>query len=218
MSKVKSPTYRRLAENDRRQLLVEATIATLSEFGLSGTTVRKIAAKAGVTPGLVTHHFEGKEALVGAAYRCLAENFHRNYVAASLAAGEDPLQQLQAYVASAFQPDTLDTDLLCVWTSFWTSALSDKTSLAAKVHRETAEEARTYLRMLLREALALQGRQPAEAEIHDLAITVGSLLDGLWLTWGLDPALFSAEDARRMSFDVLATRLAIPELRMRQTT
>lgn len=212
MANTTSPAYRRLAEDERRRLLIEATITVLSEYGLSGTTVRRIAAAAGVTPGLVTHYFSGKATLVSAAYRALAEQFHRDYAAASEAAGPDPLDRLRAYVGSAFQPETLDRSLLRVWTSFWTSALTDPESGPAKVHYETAQESRAWLKRLLREALEADGRAPDETEIHELAIGTWSLVDGMWLAWGLDPDLFDADQGRRIAFEIIAARLGIPEL------
>ena len=216
MASTPSPAYRRLAEEERRRLLIDATIAVLAEHGLAGTTVRRIAAEAGVTPGLVTHYFSGKAALVSAAYRALAEQFHRDYLAASEAAGSDPVDRLKAYVGSAFQPETLDRNLLRVWTSFWTSALTDPESEPARVHYETARESRTYLEGLVRAVLEYHGHEPDESEIHELVVATWSLVDGMWLTWGLDPELFDADQGRRIAFEVIAARLGIPEIASRQ--
>ena len=44
----------------------DAAIASIAESGLSGTTVRGIAARAGVSPGLVIHHFGSMQGLRGA--------------------------------------------------------------------------------------------------------------------------------------------------------
>lgn len=212
MGKASNPAYRRLAEVERRGLLIDATIAVLAKYGLSGTTVRRIATEAGVTPGLVTHHFTGKDALVSSAYRRLAEKFHEDYVAASEAAGSDPVARLKGFVGCAFQPETLDRKLLRVWTSFWTSALADPESEPARVHYETAHQSRNYLEKLLRDVLCAAGQTPSAADVHELAIAVWSLVDGMWLTWGLDPELFDPRDGRRMTFQVLAARLSIPEI------
>jgi TetR/AcrR family transcriptional repressor of bet genes len=211
-TKSTTPAYRRLSEDERQDLLIDATIAVLSESGLSGATVRKIAAAAGVTPGLVTHHFAGKDALISAAYRRLAEQFHTDYVAASEAAGNDPVERLQAFVGSAFQPQTLNRNLLRVWTSFWDSALTAPDSEPAKVHYETAQRTRAYVEQLLRDALLSRGHELNELEIRQRAIAIGSLVDGMWLTWGLDPSLFDAATGRRIAFDMLAAYLAIPTL------
>jgi len=212
VTKSTTPAYRRLSEHERQNLLIDATIAVLLESGLSGATVRKIAVVAGVTPGLLTHYFSGKNALISAAYRRLAEKLHADYVAASVAAGSDPVERLKAFVGSAFQPQTLDRNLLLVWTSFWNSALTDPDSEAANVHYETAQRTRAYVEHLLREALLSVGQKVDEAEIRKRVIAVWSLVDGMWLTWGLDPSLFDADKGRRITFEMLAAYLAMPTL------
>lgn len=56
-----------------RERLLESTASCLVEFGYSGTTVSRIAERAGVTRGAQVHHYPTKEALVVAAIRHLAE-------------------------------------------------------------------------------------------------------------------------------------------------
>ncbi|MCL1693786.1 MAG: TetR family transcriptional regulator [Actinomycetia bacterium] len=41
----------------------DAAIASIAEHGISGTTARKVASAAGVSPGLVIHHFGSMEGL-----------------------------------------------------------------------------------------------------------------------------------------------------------
>lgn len=206
-----SATYQRLPEDERRQLLIDATIACLSEHGLQGTTVRKIAAKASVTPGLVTHYFHGKDALVSAAYRYLAEKYHYDYVATAEAAGDDPVEKLKAFMSAVFSPDTLDKELLSVWTSFWTSILTDGRSEPAAVHLETAGLTRDYLRQLLRDVFSSHGQEIEEPVVNDLSIAIMSFMDGMWLSWGLNPALFDAKSGRRILTDMVGARLHFVE-------
>src|SRR4051812_31578556 len=55
----------------RRQDLIAATLDAIAEFGLQGATVREIADRAGVTPGLIRHYFISKELMFQAAYRAI---------------------------------------------------------------------------------------------------------------------------------------------------
>ena len=59
-------------EDTRRRQLVEVTIDSLAELGYVGTTLAQIAARAGVSPGLVAHYFGDKDGLLDAAFRSLA--------------------------------------------------------------------------------------------------------------------------------------------------
>ena len=48
----------------RRNELIEATIAAISKGGLQDTTLATIGRHAGLSPALVNHYFDGKEALL----------------------------------------------------------------------------------------------------------------------------------------------------------
>jgi len=65
-------TAQPLIEDVRRRQLVEVTIDSLAELGYVGTTLAQIAARAGVSPGLVAHYFGDKDGLLDAAFRSLA--------------------------------------------------------------------------------------------------------------------------------------------------
>lgn len=55
-----------------RERLLEATIGCLVDYGYAGTTVTRIAERAGVTRGAQVHHYRTKDDLVTAAVRHLA--------------------------------------------------------------------------------------------------------------------------------------------------
>ena len=92
--------FRREGEDQRRRELVEATLAVIAEHGLDHATVREIALRAGVTPGLIRHYFSGKEELVIAAYRQHAETMRLSSEQAIESAGTDPVARLATFIAS----------------------------------------------------------------------------------------------------------------------
>jgi AcrR family transcriptional regulator len=57
-----------LVGTDRRQQILEAALDVFAELGLDGATTKEIAARAGVTPGLIYFYFPGKEELFFAAF------------------------------------------------------------------------------------------------------------------------------------------------------
>src|SRR5919108_2360519 len=63
------PKFTRDLPETRRQQLIEATARCLARDGLAGTSVRHVAAEAGVSPGLVRHHFAGMQDLIAETYR-----------------------------------------------------------------------------------------------------------------------------------------------------
>ena len=70
-----------------RQALLEATIGLLADVGYAGVTTRAVAKRAGVTPGALQHHFEGKAQLVAAAAQHLNLELTRELVARTPTAG-----------------------------------------------------------------------------------------------------------------------------------
>jgi TetR/AcrR family transcriptional regulator, transcriptional repressor of bet genes len=66
----------------RRAQIVAAFARVLAAHGYAGATVAAIAAEAGVAPGLVHHHFENKDELLGALLRTLVAAFRERVRAA----------------------------------------------------------------------------------------------------------------------------------------
>ena len=66
-SSAKKPKRRTQAERRAatRTALLDAAIDCLVEYGYAKTTTRRIAERAGVTPGALQHHFASKAALLG---------------------------------------------------------------------------------------------------------------------------------------------------------
>jgi AcrR family transcriptional regulator len=59
-------TGRRAQARWRRERLLDAALAVFVDKGIDGATVKDITAAAGVTPGLLYHYFDDKDALVQA--------------------------------------------------------------------------------------------------------------------------------------------------------
>ncbi|MGI8678307.1 MAG: TetR/AcrR family transcriptional regulator [Jatrophihabitans sp.] len=72
----KAAAQQRRTQDERssamRERLLEATIGCLVEYGYTGTTVTRIAERAGVTRGAQVHHYRTKDDLVTAAVAHLA--------------------------------------------------------------------------------------------------------------------------------------------------
>src|SRR5438132_3616641 len=64
-----------------RTALLDAAIDCLVEQGYANTTTRRIAERAGVTPGAVHHHFAGKAELLSEAVRHLSERLAKEMLA-----------------------------------------------------------------------------------------------------------------------------------------
>jgi AcrR family transcriptional regulator len=178
--------FTREAPDVRRQALVAAAEAVLAREGVGGTSVRAICAKAGVSPGLLRHYFEGVDELIAAAYEAVSQRIDAALDAALASAEPTPRARLLAYLGASFAPPVLDERLLAAWVGFW-SLVRTKPRMAA-IHAASYADFRARLERLLAEAGARETRLAA--------IALTATVDGLWLELCLDPATFSPNEAR----------------------
>jgi AcrR family transcriptional regulator len=179
----------------RRQALIDATALCLAERGAAGTSVRAISARAGVSSGLLTHYFEGVDALILATYRDVCGRVARALEEAVGEAGDAPRARLRAYVVANFRAPVLDADLLATWIAFWSLVKSNPAMSAA--HAEMYGVGRARMEALLQEAAP--GMTGAQVRLAAIGLT--ALVDGLWLELCLDPSNFSASEADRILTD-----------------
>lgn len=192
----------REAPDVRRQSLVEAAAACLAERGAAGTSVRAICARAGVSPGLLRHYFDGIDALIAETYRMIAGHVSATLGEAVEAAGPDPRARLIAFITASFRPPISDATLLATWVAFWSLVKTDPA--IAAIHSETYRDYREQLEALL------TGQGVPARQAGPVAIALTALVDGLWLERSLDPTTFTPEEASAMAVRWLDTLLARP--------
>lgn len=177
----------------RRQALIEATARCLAERGAGGASVRVICSMAGVSPGLLTHYYEGIEALILATYRDVGRRVGEAMDTAAEGAGNDPRARLDAYATASFRPPVLDPDLLATWVAFW--SLVKSTPAIAQAHAEIYAVYRDAMQDLI--AACVPDMAADKVRLHAVAVT--ALVDGFWLELCLDTSSFTAEEACDMT-------------------
>jgi transcriptional repressor BetI len=180
------PKFTRDLPEARRRQLIEATARCLARDGLAGTSVRQVAAEAGVSPGLVRHHFDGMHRLVAETYRATGKQIAAAVDRALAAAGPAPEARLRAFIDASLSPPLLDPERLAVWLAFWSLARSDP-----EIRRIHGRVYREYRRSIEGLVAALAG----SIDARRAALNLVALLDGLWLEHCLDPQTFDAAEA-----------------------
>lgn len=179
--------FSRESADIRRAALIAATRDCLAEGGVAGASVRAVCARAGVSPGLLRHYFDGIDALVAETYLSTCAELSGWLEAAVSEAGPDPRARLAAYVTASFRPPIAAPRLLATWLAFWALVRTDPR--IAAIHGETYAAFRARLAGLLIEC----GIAPSAAANHAIALT--ALIDGLWLELTLDADALDAERA-----------------------
>jgi TetR/AcrR family transcriptional regulator, transcriptional repressor of bet genes len=177
--------YRRESEESRRNALIAATQDLVAEGGPEAATVRAIAARAGVTPGLIRHYFQSKDELTRAAYRSLMDGMTSKGADALEGVGASPEERLAAFVAASLRPPVLDAGAVVLWAGYMHKVRSDPDLLS--VH----ETAYLAYRDTLEALITLLPRQTTPGQTRAEAIACNALIDGLWIEGSLLHATFA---------------------------
>jgi betaine-aldehyde dehydrogenase len=196
---VSEDTYSEPIEEMRRRELVEVTIDSLAEVGFVGTTLAQIAARAGVSPGLVAHYFDDKDGLLDAAFRSLARRVGRQ-VRARLRLVATPRGRIQAVIDANLAPEEFDQRTGSAWLAFWGQVLH-----VERLRRIQSVYQRRTLSTLRNSLLKLV----APDEAHSLAAMIAAMIDGVWLRAALSGwREADSESARAMLTAFVDGRLA----------
>lgn len=177
---------RRLEPRERRQALIDAALDCLSALGPHGAGVREICERAGASPGLLRHYFDGKRELVVEAYESLTRAFHGELHRALSQPGDAAEQRLRAFFAAYFSRPFTREERVGTYIAYWTLARTDPRIL--RIQRAAYRKLRRLLAPLLDELAADRG---VKIDAEQLAISLIALLDGFWLDLCVDPKHFS---------------------------
>ena len=191
------PKFARLGEDARREALIAAMLDLVAEHGVGGATVRAVAARAGVTPGLIRHYFGSKEALTRAAYAQVMTAMTRDAERMMEAAPDRPEARLAAFVGASLVAPVVDPQAMGLWAGFLHEMRADAQMRAA--------HATHYLqfRHLLQDLIADLPRgaaedAPSQAALRAAAIACNGVIDGLWLEGCALPEAFAPGELARI--------------------
>src|SRR5215470_12156910 len=153
----RKPRFERQLPQVRRRALIDATIECLKRYGHEGLSIRTISAQAGVSVGLINHHFPNKDELIAAAYRDFNSQLVAGFHAAVERAPNNPRARLHAFFEAQFSTPNLDQDVLAVWVVFW--GMYRHSRLIQRVHRETYQGYVELVRGMLSDLLKAERPQ-----------------------------------------------------------
>jgi TetR/AcrR family transcriptional repressor of bet genes len=185
------PKFHRATPAVRREALVDATLRCLKRFGHEGVSVRRISAAAGVSIGLINHHFPSKSGLIAETYETLALSLLDSIRRQADNKAVAPRERLSNFFRASFAPEILDPQLFNVWLVFW-SMVAHSAEIRA-VHCSTYGKYRSVLESLLGQLIESGAAPPFK--LRPAAIALSALLDGLWVELSLSPTVFKPREA-----------------------
>ena len=191
-----------LIQQERRHLLIDATITAIAEYGLSKLTLAKISALAGLTAGTVNFHFDSKESLLLETLNFVAEEFDRGVDRALSEAGSNPAKRLAAIVDASLDPEITEHRKMAVWFAF------DSESRAREDYQRICgnRDRENFKRILnLCEQIIRQGGKEQVMNGRAVANAISGLTEELWKEILFAGESYDRDDARQLCQSFLAS-------------
>ncbi|UYG01539.1 MULTISPECIES: transcriptional regulator BetI [unclassified Halomonas] len=175
----------------RRQQLIAATMAAIDEVGLGEVTIVRIARHAGVSSGIISHYFGGKDGLLEATMRQILTDLSQAVARRRRALNEQGARaQIGAIIEGNFDRSQISGPAAKTWLAFWASSMHRP----ALARLQTINDRRLYANLCYQFCKAMP-REQAKNAAKDLA----ALIDGLWLRGALAREGLDADAARDLA-------------------
>jgi TetR/AcrR family transcriptional repressor of bet genes len=201
------PRFSREQADVRRSMLIEAATRCLSIGGIGAFTVDRICKEAGVSRGLINHHFEGRDGLLIEVYKSsLYASVNAHIVEARQRrvtnADWPPEEALVALVRSNFSQVYFSRANLLIWLSLW-----GEIAVNPRLQAAHSELYNAYRAELAEDIAAVARSRGRDVDAPALARNFIALVDGLWLEWCLDATVVTPEGAEAAGFEILESRV-----------
>ncbi|WP_322061399.1 transcriptional regulator BetI [Paraburkholderia sp. J63] len=174
----------------RRAQLIDATLQSIDQSGLSGTTLATVAQHANISTGIVSHYFGGKDGLLEATMRHILRDLWEATMRRRTAAKDEPRARLRAIVAANFDVSQVNTPVMKTWLAFW----------AESMHQPALRRLqRVNTRRLYSNLCAEFEKVLPRAASRRAASGLAAMIDGLWLRGTLTGEPFDTKAALRVA-------------------
>ncbi|GAA0372326.1 transcriptional regulator BetI [Bowmanella denitrificans] len=158
-------------EEVRRQQLIDATLESVEKFGLQGTTISTISRLAGVSSGIISHYFGGKQALLEATVRFLLEQLKQDLLA-QIHGQPSPVDRLMMIVEANFTRLQRSERAAKTWLAFWAQSMHSEDLM--RLQRINAARLEANLRYSFRSLIDA-------SQVRNVAAMTAAMIDGYWL-------------------------------------
>jgi TetR/AcrR family transcriptional regulator, regulator of cefoperazone and chloramphenicol sensitivity len=193
-----------------RARILDAAIELFAAGGVGGTTIRAVAEEAGVSPGLVIHHFGSKEGLRRAADDAV---FERVVIPSGEQRTADSVTELLARRAEQASAAMRSYPALC---DYLARALLEGTPAGRELFGRLVAAARTDLGRLEKTGAVRAGTDELWRAVQHILLVVGPLMLRPLVEAELGQPLFSEREFRRWidaNVDLLANGVYEPSRR-----
>jgi TetR/AcrR family transcriptional repressor of bet genes len=162
----------------RKQQLINATLESVAQYGLQNTTIITISRIAGLSSGIISHYFGGKQELIEATVKHLLEQLKLALLERISQKHLGAAERLKMIIEANFTQLQRSAPATKTWLSFWAQSMHQP-GLARLQHINSNRLYSNLLfsfRQLLPDDLAIAASKQTAA-----------MIDGFWLRSALSP-------------------------------
>ena len=156
----------------REQQLIDATLASVAQYGLQNTTIITISRIAGLSSGIISHYFGGKQGLIEATVKYLLEQLKLALLERVTKEKLSAPQRLKMVIEANFTQFQRSLPATKTWLSFWAQSMHQP----GLARLQQINSRRLYSNLLFSFRQVLEDDLAAQASKQTAA-----LIDGFWL-------------------------------------
>ena len=191
----------RKPQRDRRQQILDAAAAVITQRGLAETRIQDIADRCGVSPGLILYYYESKDRLLVEALTNVNDRFYleMSRELRRMPSAKDRLAYVIRRSVPGLETASSLLDEWALWLEIWVRALRDPV-----LARERESLDRRWIQTLA--DVIRFGRSTGEfttddVDAEDVALQLGTMIDGLAIQVLLNDTVVTPERMARISLD-----------------
>ena len=174
-----------------RQILIDATLNTIADIGITDATVSRIIERAGLSRGMIHLHFGGKDNLLTCAVEYFHDEYYKNMAEQIANANDSAADVILALVQADISEAIMNSRSVKIWHAF--RGVSHSHPGIAKYTSTQDHELRV---ILLRAFTQIESEYDTKKRTVDaVGATFGTLalLEGMWVHYLSDMDGFSRE-------------------------
>ena len=178
--------------------LISSAIKSISEKGISETTMSDVSQGAGFSQGIVNFHFKSKELLLIETLKFISNEYLQSFQNCLKKSGSNPCKRIIAIVNNDFSKKICSRDKIALWFTFFSEV-----KFKPAYHQICKERDLYYQKItedIFRELIKLE---KSKISLTNVSNGLQALVMGLWLDQLEDPDTFKRKQAKQICFNFI---------------
>ena len=178
--------------------LISSAIKSISEKGISETTMSDVSQGAGLSQGIVNFHFKSKELLLIETLKFISNEYLQSFQNCLKKSGSNPCKRIIAIVNNDFSKKICSRDKIALWFTFFSEV-----KFKPAYHQICKERDLYYQKItedIFRELINLE---KSKISLTNVSNGLQALVMGLWLDQLEDPDTFKRKQAKQICFNFI---------------